>query len=332
MPVDVSSQLLTTGGALIEITDRGIGMGPKEMAYANWQLENVPSADGNVPKWMGLFVVARLAARHGIRVRLHPAQFGGLTALVWLPDEILTQPGAVASPRLGDSRTAGPAPGMAGSMTGTAFDPRNGTAAPLSALGPTRTDIPVPVPATQAAGTLADRTAGASPPPAPGSLEPGGIEDPAPFGPPLGVAARASQETDSGQRDVVVPPAEGRADQRGLPIFDEVESRWFGAGRVIPGRTAADPRWSSPADEGWRAAQSADVPASAGPTAVGLPRRRPAANLIPGAIPSTEPFAPPARSAAEARDRLAGFQRGISEGRAVAGEPADEAEAAGPET
>jgi hypothetical protein len=40
---------------------------------------------------MGLFVVARLAARHGIRVRLRPAAMGGLTALVWLPDEVITR-------------------------------------------------------------------------------------------------------------------------------------------------------------------------------------------------------------------------------------------------
>src|SRR5205814_273494 len=38
---------------------------------------------------MGLFVVARLAARHGIRVRLRPSSVGGLTALVWLPDEVI---------------------------------------------------------------------------------------------------------------------------------------------------------------------------------------------------------------------------------------------------
>src|SRR5579862_6311952 len=121
-PVDVSSKLLTTGGALIEITDRGLGMPPKDMAYANWQLENAQEPDVNVPKWMGLFVVARLAARHGIRVRLQPAEFGGLTALVWLPDDILTRGGATASLRLGE--VAAPQPATAGSRSQTAVDPR----------------------------------------------------------------------------------------------------------------------------------------------------------------------------------------------------------------
>ena len=98
MPVQVRGQVLTTGGALVDITDRGIGMPAHEMAYANQQLDNPPPPDIDVPKWMGLLVVARLAARHGIRVRLNQADLGGLTALVWLPDEILTHYSAAADP------------------------------------------------------------------------------------------------------------------------------------------------------------------------------------------------------------------------------------------
>lgn len=86
MPVHIKGGILTSGGALIEITDRGIGMTAKDMAHANQQLDNPPAADTDIPKWMGLLVVARLAARHGIRVRLHQSEIGGLTALVWLPD------------------------------------------------------------------------------------------------------------------------------------------------------------------------------------------------------------------------------------------------------
>jgi hypothetical protein len=60
-----------------------------EMAHANWRLDNPPVVDVAVSRRMGLFVVARLASRHGIRVRLRPASMGGLTALVWLPDEVI---------------------------------------------------------------------------------------------------------------------------------------------------------------------------------------------------------------------------------------------------
>ena len=98
MPVHIRGHVLTTGGALVDVTDRGIGMAANEMAYANQQLDNPPPPDIDVPKWMGLLVVARLAARHGIRVRLNQADLGGLTALVWLPDEILTHYSAAADP------------------------------------------------------------------------------------------------------------------------------------------------------------------------------------------------------------------------------------------
>ena len=101
MQVDISGQVLTSGGVLLDITDRGVGMTPKELAYANWRLENPPTADTDVPRWIGLLVVARLAARHGVRVRLQAADFGGLTALIWLPEEILTQQSASAAARPG---------------------------------------------------------------------------------------------------------------------------------------------------------------------------------------------------------------------------------------
>jgi hypothetical protein len=56
-----------------------------------------------VSRRMGLFVVARLAARHGIRVRLRPAASGGLIALAWLPDEAIMHeaPGGSSGPRVG---------------------------------------------------------------------------------------------------------------------------------------------------------------------------------------------------------------------------------------
>ncbi len=92
-PVVVAGHLLSSGGVLLDITDQGVGMGAEEMAHANWRLDNPPVVDVAVSRRMGLFVVARLAARHGIRVRLRPATAGGLTALVWLPDEVVSHDG-----------------------------------------------------------------------------------------------------------------------------------------------------------------------------------------------------------------------------------------------
>jgi signal transduction histidine kinase len=99
-PVTISGHLLSSGGVLLDITDQGVGMGAEEMAHANWRLDNPPTVDVSVSRRMGLFVVARLAARHGIRVRLRSADSGGLTALVWLPDEVVSRDGASPSGRM----------------------------------------------------------------------------------------------------------------------------------------------------------------------------------------------------------------------------------------
>ena len=121
-PVAVSGHLLNSGGVLLDITDQGVGMGAEEMAHANWRLDNPPVVDVAVSRRMGLFVVARLAARHGIRVRLRPASMGGLTALVWLPDEAIAHESAgftagfrkLDPSALDDPALAGPSLGDAG--------------------------------------------------------------------------------------------------------------------------------------------------------------------------------------------------------------------------
>ena len=86
--VYVTGQPLTSGGVLLDITDNGVGISEQEMAHANWRLDNPPVVDVAVSRRMGLFVVGRLAARHGVRVRLRHAQSGGLTALIWLPETV----------------------------------------------------------------------------------------------------------------------------------------------------------------------------------------------------------------------------------------------------
>ena len=86
--VYVAGQPLSSGGVLLDITDNGVGISDQEMSHANWRLDNPPVVDVAVSRRMGLFVVGRLAARHGVRVRLRHAQAGGLTALIWLPDTV----------------------------------------------------------------------------------------------------------------------------------------------------------------------------------------------------------------------------------------------------
>jgi signal transduction histidine kinase len=371
MLVDISSQQVNSGGVLVEITDRGVGMAEKELAYANWRLENPPAGDINIPKWMGLFVVARLAERHGIRVRLRQAEFGGLTALVWLPDDVLTYQSAATSPRRGShSSGGGSAPDLreAASDVGYATPEPQLAAARRPEFAASRDEIrdaslsrpfipdtgrrpgppllaarPQPVPQAEVpAGVRASGSGrgqeahllGADS----GAEISGGTFDtrlasgstvPVPKGTgqfassPLGTAAPLNREANPADGGVIVPPVEGHPESRRLPIYDAVESHWFRGGHDTagsPGRAAASPnRWSSSADAGWQAAEAADSPSSDGSTGAGLPRRQPNANLIPGAIPSTETVAP-VRSAIAARDRLARLQRGVSEGRAAASE------------
>ncbi|WP_158088700.1 nitrate- and nitrite sensing domain-containing protein [Thermoactinospora rubra] len=90
--VTVSGSRIDTGGIMISITDNGIGMTQEELAAANERLEHSPTVDVSVSRRMGLFVVARLAHRHGIRVQLRPHGSGGLTAMVLLPETLLGTP------------------------------------------------------------------------------------------------------------------------------------------------------------------------------------------------------------------------------------------------
>ena len=320
MQVDISGRALTSGGVLLEITDRGVGMTPKELAHANWALENPPTADTNIPKWIGLLVVARLAARHGIGVRLQPADFGGLTALVWLPDEILTEQGAMVATRLGGSAGAGSRRGLHEAVS----DPGYATAqreAAATRFAPQPADIRDTAPSWRA---VPDTGLPSSEPWSPAAARPARrAGSHASIGSPaaeLPEVAPLSQGTSSVADAVIVPPAGDRGAEQRLPVFNSVESAWFSQGRSAPGSpgqtSAAGSGWSSPADAGWRAASVVDSPSSAGSTAAKLPKRQPNANLVPGTIPSPEPVMPN-RSPAAARDRLAALKRGVDKGRAA---------------
>jgi anti-sigma regulatory factor (Ser/Thr protein kinase) len=87
--VQVSGHELSSGGVLMEIIDKGIGIPEERLAEMNWRLQTTPVIDVSVSRHMGLFAVARLAERHGVKVRLRPAGPRGLSALVWLPAPVI---------------------------------------------------------------------------------------------------------------------------------------------------------------------------------------------------------------------------------------------------
>ncbi|WP_038842619.1 sensor histidine kinase [Salinispora arenicola] len=78
-------------GYTFEITDRGLGMSTEALADANSLLDSSPEFDPARTDRLGLFVVARLAARHRVRVRLRRSEAAGLTAVVHIPDEVVTE-------------------------------------------------------------------------------------------------------------------------------------------------------------------------------------------------------------------------------------------------
>jgi signal transduction histidine kinase len=84
----VAVQELGSGGVLIQVSDSGVGVSEARLAEMNRRLDDPPAIDESVSRHMGLFAVARLAERHGVRVRLRAGTPQGLTALVWLPDSI----------------------------------------------------------------------------------------------------------------------------------------------------------------------------------------------------------------------------------------------------
>ena len=95
--VQVAMQYLASGGVLIEVSDKGIGVSEARLEEMNWRLDNPPTIDVSVSRHMGLFAVARLAERHGVRIRLRPALPQGLSALVWLPDSLIERTTKVSS-------------------------------------------------------------------------------------------------------------------------------------------------------------------------------------------------------------------------------------------
>jgi signal transduction histidine kinase len=75
-------------GQLLTVEDWGVGMEEADLASANALLANPPEVDLSVSKRLGFHVVARLAARHGIRVVLSPTPGSGITASVALPGSL----------------------------------------------------------------------------------------------------------------------------------------------------------------------------------------------------------------------------------------------------
>ncbi len=87
-PIRVEARRIGERGVL-RVEDRGIGMTHDQYAELNERLASPPQVDVAVSRMMGLVVVARLAARHGVTVELQPSPQRGTIADVVLPSGVL---------------------------------------------------------------------------------------------------------------------------------------------------------------------------------------------------------------------------------------------------
>lgn len=119
LPVEISGWLLESGEIMLSVKDDGIGMTTERMVRLNSRLADFDPAaphdsydtgeaggtgeaaekkEGGDGIGLGLYVVARLAHRHGVRVQLREQKQGGVAAVVMLPKALLARDPAAATP------------------------------------------------------------------------------------------------------------------------------------------------------------------------------------------------------------------------------------------
>ncbi|MFJ9341936.1 nitrate- and nitrite sensing domain-containing protein [Streptomyces sp. NPDC101733] len=293
-------------GYVLEVEDRGLGMGREALADANRRIEHSEDLDLFDSDRLGLFVVSRLSARHGIRVHLRTSPYGGTTAVVLLPNSLLQS-----------AVTTAPA-----------------TAEPDSEPEPDREPEPEPGSGRQRAAARtarATRATGAAPEsaPRPVTSAPAPTSAPTPAPVPVGpVVPEPEPALGSGRPRSVADKAatsEGGRPQPPFPAMSVVRDPARG--------TRPDPDASAPASAPApvpesrrpRPAPVAPLRPRGGPVGpvTELPRRVRQASLVPQLREAAEtepstgertPGDPPGRTPEQARDRMAAYRAGWARG------------------
>ncbi len=133
-----------TAGIAVEVEDRGLGMPAEEQHRMNALLGDPDQvsvrhllADGRI----GLFVVSALARRHGIAVELKSNIYGGVLAVLVLPQELLGAEALTAADAAGGSRATSWG-------TGQGAAPLEPVRLHPSGPGPRPAPVPAPAPAS----------------------------------------------------------------------------------------------------------------------------------------------------------------------------------------
>ncbi len=128
--VEIDGRSLGQGGYQLAIIDHGVGMTDVELLAANQRISGLDELEGMPTRYLGQYVVAKLASKTGTQVRLQPSSGGrGVTAIVTLPASAViggVDRSVVSGPMPGTraSREQGPVP----------FAPGAGVATSASAL------------------------------------------------------------------------------------------------------------------------------------------------------------------------------------------------------
>ncbi|HET6635216.1 MAG TPA: nitrate- and nitrite sensing domain-containing protein [Streptomyces sp.] len=314
--VEVAATRLPDGRVMIEIHDKGIGLTAEDFADINHKLAAPPAVDAAVSRRMGLFVVGRLAARHGVRVQLRPSgEQSGTTSLVMLPDVITHGGGGEDLPEeeFHVSRIVPEQPSPAQYQ----LDSRS--AAELG-FDDSRYDSRGPAAAEPPEGPYAAHT----------GQQPAGAEAESHTGVPDQAQDHVGFDrpgpSPSGYRSVTgagLPRRDlGRAQHEEGPVaqFRPEPESGEQPQRPVPPQPGPEPepRWSSPNDESWDRAGRLREPQAGGVTDSGLPRRVPRANLVAGAAEQTRQGGPQvSRAPEDVRGRLSNLHRGVRRGRSA---------------
>jgi signal transduction histidine kinase len=156
--VQVSGQMVANG-YVVEVEDRGLGMKPEDLAAANQRIADPPEFRITGTARLGLYVVSKLAERHGIQVVLKPSPYGGTTVVVLLPQELVELDDR---PRPGDDL---PPVGLPRRQSGVATAARPASAENVRALASARHAAPkaAPQPGPQPAPQASRATPGQAP-------------------------------------------------------------------------------------------------------------------------------------------------------------------------
>jgi len=95
-PVQILGDVVGRGFA-IEIEDRGMGLPDERLAEINRDLAHPPEFDLSGSDRIGLFIAGQLAQRHKIKITLRNSPFGGISAIVLIPQDLVVPEEALES-------------------------------------------------------------------------------------------------------------------------------------------------------------------------------------------------------------------------------------------